>query len=85
MLDGVRATTKSLGKELVDHCQRLDTLINTTLPKAEKENSTVYLQRIPSAADLPAISGEPLVKPTPPMELDGAAEGLFPSAISAKR
>lgn len=49
--------------------------------QAERENSTVYLQRVPNFADLPAISPAPLVKALPPVDLDAAGEGLFAEVI----
>jgi programmed cell death 6-interacting protein len=49
--------------------------------QAERENSTVYLQRVPPFADLPAITPAPLVRAAPPADLDAAGEGLFADVI----
>ena len=49
--------------------------------QAERENSTVYLQRVPAFADLPAITPAPLVRAFQPIDLDAAGEGLFAEVI----
>ena len=40
--------------------------LGTTLLRADKENATVYLQRIPAFADLPQIAPASLVKSITP-------------------
>ncbi len=40
----------------------MEELLNTNLRRAEKENSTVYLQRVPNIADLPPIQPFPVAK-----------------------
>jgi len=79
-----RAAAKSCARELADALASLDGRLTTALARAERENATVYLQRIPPASDLPPIAPASLVKPTPPGDLDGAADaatGLFAGIV----
>lgn len=46
---------KQTSKELNSQLTEMEELLNTNLRRAERENSTVYLQRVPNIADLPAI------------------------------
>ena len=51
-------TSKELNQQLAD----MEELLNANLRRAERENSTVYLQRVPNIADLPAIQAFPVAK-----------------------
>ena len=54
----IKLTSKELNQQLAD----MEELLNTNLRRAEKENSTVYLQRVPNIADLPPIQPFPVAK-----------------------
>lgn len=53
--------------------------------KAERENATVYLQRIPNFADLPPIQPYILVKSLSLPDIDAAGETLFQTVIPDNR
>lgn len=76
---------KQASKELADSAKLLEDTINAALFKAERENSTVYLQRITKPADLPAIVGASLVKSIPPADLDASADDLFSGVVPDTR
>ncbi|KAK9820581.1 hypothetical protein WJX72_011897 [[Myrmecia] bisecta] len=77
----IKKDVKQCSKELNDGFKRSEDLLIANLAKAERENSTVYLQRIPNFADLPAVLGASLVKSIPPPDLDASTEDLFGSVI----
>ena len=85
MLLPIKKDVKSCSKELNDAFKRAEDLLIANLAKAERENATVYLQRIPAFNDLPAIVGAPLVKSITPPDLDASTEGLFTSVIPDTR
>ena len=81
-----RAQSKACARELADALSALDARLATALARAERENATVYLQRVPAISELPAISPAVLVKSITPTDLDAASEaenngGLFHSVI----
>ena len=59
--------------------------LSSNLNRAERENATVYLMRIPNAVDLPAIQPYVLVKSLPLPDLDGSTEGMFQQVIPDSR
>lgn len=59
--------------------------LSTALVKAERENATVYLQRVPNFADLPPIQPYILVKSLPLTDVDAAGETLFQTVIPDNR
>jgi len=54
----IKLTSKELNQQLAD----MEELLNVNLRRAERENSTVYLQRVPNIADLPPIQPFPVAK-----------------------
>eukprot|EP00208_Stichococcus_sp_RCC1054_P002835 CAMPEP_0206140322 /NCGR_PEP_ID=MMETSP1473-20131121/9097_1 /ASSEMBLY_ACC=CAM_ASM_001109 /TAXON_ID=1461547 /ORGANISM="Stichococcus sp, Strain RCC1054" /LENGTH=740 /DNA_ID=CAMNT_0053534441 /DNA_START=308 /DNA_END=2527 /DNA_ORIENTATION=- len=76
----VKKDLRGVNKELVDAVKALDETIARHLTRAERENATVYLQRVPATKDLPPIVSAMLVKPLVP-QLDSSGEGLFDSVI----
>ena len=60
-------------------------VLSTALIKAERENATVYLQRVPNFADLPPIQPYILVKSLPLTDVDASQESLFQSVIPDSR
>lgn len=79
-LEGAKKETKSVAKELGDAVKLLNETLGNNLLRADRENATVYLQRIPQFSDLPQIAPASLVKPIPP-NLEAARDGLFTSVI----
>lgn len=69
-----------MAKELSDAFKALNETLGNNLLRADRENATVYLQRIPAFADLPIIAPASLVKPISP-NLEAARDGLFTSVI----
>ncbi|KAL4420092.1 hypothetical protein ABPG77_000573 [Micractinium sp. CCAP 211/92] len=69
-----KVEARNASKELQENVAWKEQWIATRLQKAERENATVYLQRIPQEVDLPPIVPAPLVKPTPPANLKPTAE-----------
>lgn len=81
----IKKDVKQCSKELQETLTTMEATLNMTLARAERENATVYLQRVPKAADLPAIQPSPLVKSLPPTDLDASGETLFQSVIPDNR
>ncbi len=67
-----------------DTARALEETLARNLAKAERENATVYLQRILPGGELPPVAGALLVKPIAP-HLDASGEGLFTSVIPDNR
>ncbi len=66
-------------------CMLVLQVLSTALVKAERENATVYLQRVPNFADLPPIQPYILVKSLPLSDVDASQESLFQSVIPDSR
>lgn len=77
----VKAQSKQCGKELIDNVKHSEEVLSTALVKAERENATVYLQRVPNFADLPPIQPYILVKSLSLPDIDAAGETLFQTVI----
>lgn len=76
----MKKEVKTVSRELNDAYKALADNLGNALLRADRENATVYLQRIPQFLDLPQIAPAALVKPIPP-NLDTARDGLFTSVI----
>lgn len=78
-LTAARREAKNASKDLQDNVAEKEQAVATRLAKAERENATVYLQRVPAAADLPGVVPAALVKPVLPSELSsgGTTESSF--------
>lgn len=77
---------KHVGKELQEAVVTLNDTLIKALSVAERENSTVYLQRIPPNPDLPKIVPAAIVKPILLPGLASAqSESLFTSVIPDSR
>lgn len=74
VLAQAKTEARNASKELQENVVYKEQWIAQRLVKAERENATVYLQRIPNDVDLPPIVPAPLVKPTPPAGLRPTAE-----------
>lgn len=76
---------RSVGRELNDAIATAESTLIKNLTRAERENATVYLQRIPNVADLPKVLPAPLVKPLAPSDLGTGSDGLFTNVIPDSR
>lgn len=81
-----RTQSRACARELADALSALVARLAAALAKAERENATVYLQRVPASSELPTITPAILVKSITPTDLDGASDaegggGLFHSVI----
>ena len=69
-VQATKKLAKIVSNEMFDSVGRIQDSIQTALVKAEKDNNSVYLQRVPPFADLPPTQGAMLVKATAPTYLD---------------
>ena len=60
-------------------------VLSKALTRAERENATVYLQRVPNFSDLPEIQPYILVKSLPLADVDASGETLFQTVIPDTR
>lgn len=82
LLGTTRKEAKSASKELQEATALKEEAAATRLTRAEKENATVYLQRVPLNSDLPAIAPASLVKSVAPSELRPVQEaGMFKGVV----
>eukprot|EP00891_Asterochloris_glomerata_P000589 jgi/Astpho2/589/e_gw1.00013.8.1_t len=81
MLLIVKKEAKMCGHELQESMRFTEETLSSNLNRAERENATVYLMRIPNVVDLPAIQPYVLVKSLPLTDLDGSTEGMFQQVI----
>ncbi|KAL6777540.1 HLM1 [Auxenochlorella protothecoides x Auxenochlorella symbiontica] len=84
VLARARKDAKATSKELQENVAAKESQVAQRLAKAERENATVYLQRVPAEADLPPIAPASLVKPVAPADLeavDDEVRNLFSSVI----
>jgi programmed cell death 6-interacting protein len=82
-LVAAKKEAKHASRDLQDTVAATEAAVFDRLQRAERENATVYLQRVPSAADLPPIAPAPLVKPLPPRGLapDEEAARMFAAVV----
>ncbi|KAL4858651.1 Vacuolar-sorting protein [Chlorella vulgaris] len=84
VLAQAKTEARNASKELQDNVVWKEQWIATRLQKAERDNNTVYLQRIPADVDLPPIVAASLVKPSPPTALKPTSEeqgSMFTSVV----
>jgi len=78
----VKKLAKAVSSEMLDSLKPYEETLTLALTKAQKDNNTVYLERVPPFADLPAIQGAPLAKSVAPGALfDASTEQLFTGLI----
>ncbi|KAF8060549.1 BRO1 [Scenedesmus sp. PABB004] len=80
-MQSVKALAKAVGKEMAESLKGTEEVLSLALTKAQKDNNTVYLERVPAFADVPPIVGAVLVKAVPPASLDASGENLFAGLI----
>lgn len=87
IIASAKKEAKNASKELQESVQAKEDSINQRLTKSERENATVYLQRVPDAADLPQIVPASVVKSTPPsnVEPDAATQKMFHGVVPDTR
>ncbi|GAX77401.1 hypothetical protein CEUSTIGMA_g4847.t1 [Chlamydomonas eustigma] len=73
---------KGISNQMYESVSKVQDSIQSSLTKAEKDNSSVYLQRVPPFMDLPSTAGALLVKLAIPSCLEPVvSEVLFASLI----
>eukprot|EP00245_Coleochaete_scutata_P013859 TRINITY_DN574_c0_g2_i2.p1 TRINITY_DN574_c0_g2~~TRINITY_DN574_c0_g2_i2.p1 ORF type:complete len:730 (-),score=195.09 TRINITY_DN574_c0_g2_i2:235-2424(-) len=78
----VKKVCRGVSGPLMDAVTKLEKDMQRNLDRANKENESVYMMRVPANDSLPSIQGSPLVKPTPMAEaLDAAGTKLFMSLV----
>lgn len=80
ILEAAKKDLKSVSADLSESFKILNNNLGAALLQADRENRTVYLQRIPNITDMPQIAPASLVKPIP-STLDTTRDGLFSSVI----
>jgi programmed cell death 6-interacting protein len=82
----VKKLAKTVSQEMLDSLKPYEETLTLALTKAQKDNNTVYLERVPPFADLPAIQGAPLARSVTPGSLfDASTEQLFTGLIPESR
>ncbi|GAB4820758.1 hypothetical protein N2152v2_007804 [Parachlorella kessleri] len=83
LLANCKREAKNASRELQEAAQAKEEAAVNRLARAEKENATVYLQRVPNDADLAAVAPASLVKSVQPADLRPAGEesGMFGGVI----
>eukprot|EP00775_Hariotina_reticulata_P008073 gene8073-8268_t len=80
-MQSVKALAKAVSKDMVESLKGQEEQLTLALTKAQKDNNTVYLERVPPFADVPAIQPFLVVKSAPPTNLDASSENLFSGLI----
>ncbi|GFR44801.1 hypothetical protein Agub_g6136, partial [Astrephomene gubernaculifera] len=82
-LQSTRRIAKAISTEMADSVNRTQELVQQLLARAEKDNNSIYLMKVPSFPELPPTPGALLVKAAPPPApaLDAAAEHLFTGLV----
>lgn len=80
-LNAAKKEAKAASKDLQENVAEKERAIAERLAKAERENATVYLQRVPAAADLPGVVPAVLVKPVQPSDLTPAVDNMFRGVV----
>ncbi|GLC38437.1 hypothetical protein PLESTB_001578000 [Pleodorina starrii] len=82
-LQSTRRIAKGISNEMIESVNRTQDLVQSLLVKAEKDNNSIYLMKVPTFSELPPTSGALLVKSVPPSAgaLDAAAEQLFTGLV----
>ncbi|CAL8461578.1 g1109 [Coccomyxa elongata] len=80
-LGDAKRDIKQTSKELNAQLAEMEESLGNQLRRAERENSTVYLMRVPNIADLPVIQPHSVAKSVVPAALDASQEQLFREVI----
>lgn len=81
-LANAKKVSKGVVAPFIDAISKLETIINSTLERAIKENDRVYLMRVPPEASLGPLPGASLVKPTNLSDtLDASKEKMFTALV----
>ncbi|GIM12801.1 hypothetical protein Vretimale_16038 [Volvox reticuliferus] len=68
---------------MIESVNRTQDLVQSLLVKAEKDNNSIYLMKVPAFNELPVTTGALLVKSAPPSagSLDASSEQLFTGLV----
>ncbi|EFJ43641.1 programmed cell death protein 6 interacting protein X [Volvox carteri f. nagariensis] len=82
-LQNTRRIAKGINSDMIESVNRTQELVQSLLAKAEKENNSIYLMKVPAFSELPVTSGALLVKSAAPSagSLDAAGEQLFAGLV----
>ncbi|KAF5836068.1 ALIX V-shaped domain binding to HIV-domain-containing protein [Dunaliella salina] len=82
VLQNTKKLAKAVGADMVDSVNKLQDGVVAALGRAEKDNNTIYLQRVPAFGDTGInVQGALLVKNYPPTNLDASTDNLFSSLV----
>jgi len=82
LIEGAKKLAKALHQDMADNLKLLEGDCMSNLAKFEKQNNTVYLERVPAPDMVPAIVGAQLVKSnTPEFLSDGKGSEVFTSVV----
>eukprot|EP00200_Dunaliella_tertiolecta_P017215 CAMPEP_0202411634 /NCGR_PEP_ID=MMETSP1128-20130828/22377_1 /ASSEMBLY_ACC=CAM_ASM_000463 /TAXON_ID=3047 /ORGANISM="Dunaliella tertiolecta, Strain CCMP1320" /LENGTH=780 /DNA_ID=CAMNT_0049017371 /DNA_START=116 /DNA_END=2454 /DNA_ORIENTATION=- len=82
VLQNTKKLAKAVGADMVDSVSKVQEGVVAALARAEKDNNTIYLQRVPAFGDTGInIQGALLVKNYPPTNLDASTDNLFSSLV----
>ena len=82
-LAAARREIKQVGKDLADHLKRLEDWCAKDYASAEKDNNSVYLQRVPQSVD--PVQGLAMAKGIVPEWSDATGDTMFASVIPDSR
>eukprot|EP00201_Polytomella_parva_P010941 CAMPEP_0175050800 /NCGR_PEP_ID=MMETSP0052_2-20121109/7451_1 /TAXON_ID=51329 ORGANISM="Polytomella parva, Strain SAG 63-3" /NCGR_SAMPLE_ID=MMETSP0052_2 /ASSEMBLY_ACC=CAM_ASM_000194 /LENGTH=1080 /DNA_ID=CAMNT_0016315025 /DNA_START=96 /DNA_END=3335 /DNA_ORIENTATION=- len=81
-VDTCHRAAKLIDKEMVEGANKMKEAITLALAKAEKENGTIYLFKVPVFADVPLVAPSGvMVKAAPPSNLDATQEQRFKDLV----
>eukprot|EP00951_Prasinocladus_malaysianus_P021429 scaffold177205_cov37-Prasinocladus_malaysianus.AAC.2 len=81
-MNDAKKNAKVVHQDMAENLRLLERECMSNLSKYEKENNTIYLERIPPSDSVPAIVGAQLVKSTAPAVLtDGRGADVFTSVV----
>lgn len=72
---------KAVSNEMKDSVNAMQDAIQARLSKCERDNHSVYLEKVPAFSELPPIQGALLSKPIPIAALEFGQEGLFSGLV----
>ncbi|KAJ9513660.1 hypothetical protein QJQ45_015416, partial [Haematococcus lacustris] len=85
-LQAAKKLARGETSDIVDSVQRVQEAITLALGKAEKDNNSIFLQRVPAFLDTGvSVQGACLVQPFKPAALDLATENLFSHLVPDTR
>ncbi|GLI70883.1 hypothetical protein VaNZ11_015904 [Volvox africanus] len=82
-LQNSRRIAKGINNDMIESVNRTQDMVQSLLVKAEKDNNSIYLMKVPTFNDLPVTTGALLVKSAAPSagSLDATSEQLFTGLV----